>query len=76
VMFLTYRYSSTVHLLRSQHHAQLWNDRRDSPKFSPKILRTSATQLSRNNSVISGFSFHRAETSVVSNLLGKLMFCH
>jgi hypothetical protein len=65
-----------VQLHFSQHHSQLRNDRRNSPKFSPKILRVSATQLSRNNPVFSGFLLHRAETSVVGNLLGKLMFCH
>jgi hypothetical protein len=76
VMFLTYRYSSTVHLLHSQHHAQLWNDRRDSPKFSPKFLRTSATQMSVKTLVFSGFSSLHTEFLAVSYLLGKLMFCH
>jgi len=61
-----------VHIHFSQHRYQLRNDRRN----SPKILDVPATQLSRNNLVFTGFSLHRAETLVVSNLLGKLMFCH
>jgi len=65
-----------VHIHFSQHRSQLRNNRRNSPKFSPKILHVPATQLSRNNPVFTGFSLHRAETLVVSNLLGKLMFCH
>jgi len=61
-----------VHIHFSQHRSQLRNNRRN----SPKILHVPATQLSRNNPVFTGFSLHRAETLVVSNLLGKLMFCH
>ena len=68
----TYRYSPIVHIHFSQHRSQLRNNRRN----SPKILHVPATQLSRNNPVFTGFSLHRAETLVVSNLLGKLMFCH
>lgn len=74
--FITYRYSPNVQLHFSQHHSQLRNDRRDSPKISPKFLRISATQTSVKTLVFSSFSSFRAEFLTGSDLLGKLMFCH
>jgi hypothetical protein len=65
-----------VHLLHSPHHFQLWNDRGDSPKSSPKLLRISATQTRTNSPVFAGFSSHRTEILAVRDLRGKLMFCH